>query len=122
MTQDANQHQAPTPRWMPQAPRSTDHQMLQRRIDELEEQIKAYEQLLDELPELFERKFQQRLDPLMERYQLLAQQLDAPPDDHDHPALPPSDVQSAGDRSDNLIRFPQFRLPKLPGFGRRRSA
>ena len=107
---------------MPQAPRSTEHQLLQRRIDELEEQIKAYEQLLDELPELFERKFEQRLQPLMESYHLLAQQLDAPPDDHDHPALPPSDVQSAMDRSDNLIRFPQFRLPKLPGFGQRRSA
>lgn len=122
MTQDANQHQAPIPRWMPQPPRSTDHQLLQRRIDELEEQIKAYELLLDELPELFERKFQQRLEPLMERYQLLAQQLDAPSHDHDHPALPPSEKQSGIDRSDNLIRFPQFRLPKLPGFGRRRSA
>ena len=122
MTQDANQHQAPTPRWMPQAPRSTDHQMLQRRIDELEEQIKAYEQLLDELPELFERNFQQRLEPLMERYQLMAQQLDAPPDYHDHPALPPSEGQGAGDRSDNVIGFPQFRLPKLPGFGQRLSA
>ena len=122
MTQDANQHQVPTPRWMPQAPRSTEHQLLQRRIDELEDQIKAYELLLDELPELFERKFQQRLEPLMERYQLLAQQLDASPDDHHHPALPPSEVQSAGDRSNNVIGFPQFRLPKLPGFGRRRSA
>jgi hypothetical protein len=122
MTQDANQHQAPIPRWMPQAPLSTDHQLLQRRIDELEEQIKAYELLLDELPELFERKFQQRLEPLMERYELLAQQLEAPSDDHDHPALPPSEVQSAGDRSNNVIGFPQFRLPKLPGFGQRRSA
>ena len=122
MTHDANQHQAPMPRWMPQAPRSTEHQLLQQRIDELEEQIKAYEQLLDELPELFERKFQQRLEPLMERYQLLAQQLDAPSHDHDHPALPPSEVQSAGDRSNNVIGFPQFRLPKLPGFGQRRSA
>ena len=122
MTQDANQHQAPTPRWMPQAPRSTDHQMLQRRIDELEEQIKAYEQLLDELPELFERKFEQRLQPLMESYHLLAQQLDAPRNGDNARALPPSDVQSAMDRSDNLIRFPQFRLPKFPGFGRRRSA
>ena len=122
MTQDANQHRVPTPRWMPQAPRSTEHQLLQRRIDELEDQIKAYELLLDELPELFERKFQQRLEPLMERYQLLAQQLEAPSDDHDHPALPPSEVQSAGDRLNNVIEFPQFRLPKLPGFGRRRSA
>jgi hypothetical protein len=40
MTQDANQHQAPIPRWIPQAPRSTDHQLLQRRIDELEDQIR----------------------------------------------------------------------------------
>jgi uncharacterized coiled-coil protein SlyX len=77
MTQDANQHQVPTPRWMPQAPRSTEHQLLQQRIDELEEQIKAYEQLLDELPELFERKFQQRLQPLIERCQLLSHQLDS---------------------------------------------
>ena len=122
MTQDANQHQAPTRRWMPQAPRSTERQLLQRRMDGLEEQIKSYELLLDELPELFERKFQQRLEPLMERYQLLAQQLDAPSHDHDHPALPPSEVQSAGDRSNNVIGFPQFRLPKLPGFGQRRSA
>ena len=122
MTQDANQHQAPMPRWMPQAPRSTEHQLLQRRIDELEEQIKAYEQLLDELPELFERKFEQRLQPLMESYHLLAQQLDAPRNGDNARALPPSDVQSAMDRSDNLIRFPQFRLPKFPGFGRRRSA
>ena len=31
-----------------------------------------YEVLLEELPDLFERKFQQRLEPLLERYRLLA--------------------------------------------------
>ena len=122
MTHDAQQHQAPQPRWMTQAPRSTDHQVLQRRIEELEGQIKAYEQLLDDLPELFERKFQQRLEPLMERYQLLAEQLEPQKDDPDPRALPPSEVQSAMDRPNNLIRFPLFRLPRLRGFGRRRSA
>ena len=87
MTQDANQHQAPIPGWIPQAPLSTDHQLLQRRIDELEEQIKAYEQLLDELPELFERKFQQRLQPLIERCQQLSHQLDSSTKNSIHPAL-----------------------------------
>mgnify|MGYP003341107090 FL=1 len=122
MTQDTPKHQAPEPRWMPEVPRSTDQQLLQQRIEELEGQIKAYEQLLEDLPEIFERKFQQRLEPLMERYQLLAQQLDQPEGDSDYPALPPSEMQSAVGRSNNVIRFPHFRLPKLPGFGRRRSA
>ena len=122
MTQVTPKHQTPQPRWMPEVPRSTEQQLLQQRIEELEGQIKAYEQLLDELPELFERKFQQRLEPLMERYQLLAQQLDQPEGDLDHPALPPSKRQSVEHCPNNVIRFPQFRLPKLPGFGRRRSA
>ena len=76
MTQDSPKHQDPQPRWMPEGPRATEQQLLQQRIEELEGQIKAYKQLLDDLPELFERKFQQRLEPMIERYQLLAQQLD----------------------------------------------
>ena len=122
MTHDAQQHQAPQPRWMRQAPSSTDHQVLQGRIDALEEQIKAYEQLLDELPELFERKFQQRLQPLIERYQLLTQQLDASTTGAINPALLPSEEQSRISLQNNLIRLPRLRLPKRPGFGRRRSA
>ena len=122
MTHDANQHQAPMPRWMPQAPRSTEHQLLQQRIDELEEQIKAYEQLLDELPELFERKFQQRLQPLIERCQLLSHQLDSSTKNSIHPALLQSEEQSGISSHNNLMRLPRLHLPKLPGFGRRRSA
>ena len=122
MTHDANQHQAPMPRWMPQAPRSTEHQLLQQRIDELEEQIKAYEQLLDELPELFERKFQQRLQPLIERCQLLSHQLDSSTKNSIHPALLQSEEQGRNSPQNNLIRLPRLLLPKLPGFGRRRSA
>ena len=102
---------------MSEPSRASEHQLLQQHIEELEGQIKAYEQLFDDLPELFERKFQQRPEPLMERYQLLAEQLEPQKDDPDQRALPPSDVQSSMRRANNLIRFPQFRLPKLRGFG-----
>ena len=36
-------------------------------------QVRDNESLLNELPDLFERKFQHRLEPLLERYRLLAQ-------------------------------------------------
>ena len=85
--QDA-EHQAPLPLWDtttevirtdPESDFEID--VLRARIDELERIVADYESLLSELPELFERKFQQRLDPLMERYRLLAraqQMLDEP--------------------------------------------
>ena len=76
--QDAD-HQAPLPLWSPRPEEAqTDPgdelevDALRARIDELESVVADYEALLNELPELFERKFQQRLDPLMERYRLLA--------------------------------------------------
>ncbi len=72
-------HQAPLPLWKPsldvvQADRGQEHESdaLRARVAELEQMIEGYESLLSELPELFERKFQQRLEPLMERYRLLA--------------------------------------------------
>ena len=72
-------HQAPLPLWNPsldvvQADPEHEHESdaLRARIAELEQMIEGYESLLSELPELFERKFQQRLEPLMERYRLLA--------------------------------------------------
>ena len=72
-------HQAPLPQWNPsldvvQADREHEHESdaPRARIAELEQIIEGYESLLSELPELFERKFQQRLEPLMERYRLLA--------------------------------------------------
>ena len=72
-------HQAPLPLWstLPGRSRSdpandSENDALRARIVELEQMVADYEALLGELPELFERKFQQRLDPLMERYRLLA--------------------------------------------------
>ncbi|WP_115125865.1 hypothetical protein [Synechococcus sp. GEYO] len=84
-------HQAPLPLWNPsldvvQADR--EHELetdaLRARISELEQMIEGYESLLSELPEMFERKFQQRLEPLMERYRLLARAQRM----HGEPALP----------------------------------
>ena len=76
--QDAD-HQAPLPLWSPRPEEAQadpgdelEVDALRARIDELESVVADYEALLNELPELFERKFQQRLDPLMERYRLLA--------------------------------------------------
>ena len=79
-------HQAPLPVWNPspevvQADGALENDALRARIGELEQTVESYESLLSELPELFERKFQQRLEPLMERYRLLAraqQMLDEP--------------------------------------------
>ena len=45
---------------------------MRARINELERIVHDYEVLLEALPDVFERKFQQRLEPLMERYRLLA--------------------------------------------------
>ena len=50
--------------------------LLKKRISELEAEIKAYNELIAELTDVFERRFQERLEPLMERYQLLAEQFD----------------------------------------------
>lgn len=78
----SDRHQAPSPRWTEVAEAasrsnaSQDHEAelikLRERIRELEDSVDEYEALLAELPEMFERKFQQRLEPLLERYRLLA--------------------------------------------------
>ena len=77
------------------------------RITKLDEEIKAYEDLLTELPDVFERRFQQRLEPLMERYQLLAEQVDQDQVERPQQALPGSS------EPDNIVRFPGLKLPKF---------
>ena len=78
--------------------------LLKQRISELEGEIEAYNELLAELPDVFERRFQQRLEPLMERYQLLAEQVDQDQIERPQPALPGSSDP------DNVVRFPGLRL------------
>ena len=78
--------------------------LLKQRISELEGEIEAYNELLAELPEVFERRFQQRLEPLMERYQLLAEQVDQDQIERPQPALPGSSGP------ENAQRCPGLRL------------
>ena len=81
---------SPPPVWQAARPPSGDLDALRARVSELEQQVRDYEALLSELPDLFERKFQQRLEPLLERYRLLAQaqQLMAAPPEAEIVPLP----------------------------------
>ena len=111
MDSSDDQHQAPEPRWIVSDVNERDLNTLQRRVSELEEQVRTYEALLDDLPDLFERKFQQRLEPLLERYRLLASQ------GSELRACQPPLVQA---ESTNILRFPMLRIPAL--LQRRKSA
>ena len=97
--QDSN-YCSPPPIWRAARPPSGDLESLKARVHELEEQVRDYEALLSELPDLFERKFQQRLEPLLERYRLLAQaqQLMAAPPEAEIVPLPLS-IGSKGQRN-----------------------
>ena len=113
-------HSQPTPKeqwWSVKPSGSEDRDQLLRRIEVLEGQISAYESLLEDLPDLFERKFQQRLEPLLERYRLLEQGRNA--DGSRPPALPPGNTTSAESRSGKVIQLGRLRWPRLL---RRRSA
>ena len=45
--------------------------LLKSQIKDLKEQVQEYEALLKELPDIFDRKFQHRLIPLLARYRLI---------------------------------------------------
>ena len=81
---------------------SDDPEQLRRRIEVLEDQISTYERLLEDLPDLFERKFQQRLDLLMARYRLLERRPNA--DEAFTPALSPGQSSSTQTQPDKVIR------------------
>lgn len=90
MAHQESNYCSPPPVWKAARPPSGDVEALRARIHDLEQQVREYETLLSELPDLFERKFQQRLEPLLERYRLLAQaqQLMAAPPESDNVPLP----------------------------------
>ena len=104
----------PTPEqpwWSGHSSRSDDRDQLLRRIEALEGQISVYESLLEDLPNLFERKFQQRLEPLLERYRLLEQGLNA--DGTRPPALPPGDDTLSESQRSKVIQLGRLRWPRL---------
>ena len=110
-----SQSQAPEPQWLePSIPTKSD-QFLEQRIEELEQQVAAYDALLNELPDLFERKFQERLAPILERYQLLSEQQKTSTPAADTPLL------QSTKSPDNVVRFPGIKLMSFLKF-RQRSA
>ena len=110
-----SESQAPEQQWLePSVPTKHD-KFLEQRIEELEQQVAAYDALLNELPDLFERKFQDRLAPILERYQLLSEQQTKNAAATDTPLL--QSTQSP----DNVVRFPGIKLMSFLKF-RQRSA
>ena len=108
---DQSQPTPEQPWWSGHSSRSDDRDQLLRRIEALEGQINAYESLLEDLPDLFERKFQQRLEPLLERYRLLEQGLN--PDGTRPPALPPGNETSSDSQRGKVIQLGRLRWPRL---------
>ena len=108
MDQSPDNYQAPEPAWNERHGDVEVIRLLKSRIVELEAENKAYQDLLADLPDLFERKFQQRLEPLMERYRLLAraQQLMS---EADLPSIEQSDPQESDNHLPLLERWRQAR-------------
>ena len=107
MDSKRDQPQSTEPVWNERHSDAEVIRLLKQRISELEGEIETYNKLLAELPDVFERRFQQRLEPLMDRYQLLAVQVDQDQIERSQPALPGSS------EPDNVVRFPSLRLPKF---------
>ena len=110
-----SESQVPEHQWLePPIPTKNDKFLVQR-IEELEQQVAAYDALLNELPDLFERKFQERLAPILERYQLLLEQQKTSTPEADTPLL------QSTKSPDNVVRFPGIKLMSFLR-PRRRSA
>ena len=99
-----SESQVPEHQWLePPIPTKND-KFLEQRIEELEQQVAAYDALLNELPDLFERKFQERLAPILERYQLLLEQQKTSTPEADTPLL------QSTKSPNNVVGFPGINL------------
>ena len=107
--------QASEPQWLEPPTSTNQDKFLDQRIEELEQQVAAYDALLNELPDLFERKFQERLAPILERYQLLSEQQKKNATTAETPLL------QSTKSPDNVVRFPGIKLLSLL-ISRKRSA
>jgi hypothetical protein len=66
--------------------------------------VAAYDALLNELPDLFERKFQERLAPILERYQLLSEQ------QKQNVTTPETPLLQSTKSRENVVRLPGIKL------------
>ena len=96
--------QASEPQWLEPPTSTNQDKFLEQRIEELEQQVAAYDALLNELPDLFERKFQERLTPILESYQLLSEQQKKNEIAAETPLL------QSTKSPDNVVRFPGIKL------------
>ena len=110
-----SESQAAEQQWLEPASPTNHDKFLEQRIEELEQQVAAYDALLNELPDLFERKFQERLAPILERYQLLSEQQTKIEPAADTPLL------QSTKSPDNVVSFPGIKLMSFLR-PRRRSA
>jgi len=130
-----------TPEPATQAPTPDNGQLLvalataERQLAEAKNQIALLESLMEELPEIFERKFQQRLQPVMERQQQLLTDNRELQQQIRRLAPAPGEVRlrfnpdSQSGRDEAAIRLPQLpaqsstaRTPRENPSGRRRRA
>ena len=109
-----SESQAAEQQWLDPASPTNHDKFLEQRIEELEQQVAAYDALLNELPDLFERKFQERLAPILERYQLLSEQ-------QKNAAAADTPLLQSTQSPDNVVRFPGIKLMSFLR-PRRRSA
>ena len=110
-----SESQAAEQQWLEPASPTNHDLFLEQCIEELEQQVAAYDALLNELPDLFERKFQERLAPILERYQLLSEQQTKNEPAADTPLL------QSNKSPDNVVHFPGIMLMSFLR-PRRRSA
>jgi uncharacterized coiled-coil protein SlyX len=96
--------QASEPQWLEPPTSTNQDKFLDQRIEELEQQVAAYDALLNELPELFERKFQERLAPILERYQLLSEQ------QKQNVTTPETPLLQSTKSRENVVRLPGIKL------------
>ena len=110
-----SESQAAEQQWVEPASPTNHDKFLEQRIEELEQQVAAFDALLNKLPDLFEPKFQERLAPILEPYQLLSEQQTKNAPATDTPLL------QSTKSPDNVVRFPGIKLMSFLR-PRRRSA
>ncbi len=105
--------QASEPQWLEPPTSINQDKFLDQRIEELEQQVAAYDALLNELPDLFERKFQERLAPILESYQLLSEQQNKNATTSETPLL------QSTKSPENVVRLPGIKLMSFLISGKR---
>ena len=102
--------QEPMPRWLENLEDQASAARLELEREQSEARLAELESLLEELPGIFERKFQQRLEPVLDRQQLLIDENERLRALVERLMPQPGEVR---------LRFPDRRPP--PGPGQRRA-